>query len=93
MPTTHAIEAANRLAQRLFQRYLDGALAGHPDLAQWARYVEAEDAYYALRGLERNEDAAHDAADWRLSVAVAEYTTLPDVPLADKGDHYAGMRS
>jgi len=34
--------------------------------------------------------AAHEAAEWSESVSVGRYIYLPDVPLADAGDHFAG---
>ena len=34
--------------------------------------------------------AAHDAAEWAASVSVGRYIILPDVPLADAGDHFVG---
>jgi hypothetical protein len=34
------------------------------------------------------EEAAHDAADWKVVGGVGEYP--PDVPLADPGDHFVG---
>lgn len=87
---------ANRRAQMRFKVYIDRMTAGEDATEDWLRYVEAEDTYSELRGRPRDEadeDAAHDAADWRLSSMTGEYTTLPDVPLADRGDHFAGMPS
>lgn len=92
-----AIRKADRRAQARFRVYLDKVLAGEDAAAEWGRYIEAEDVYCALKGTprsERNEDAAHDAADWRLSAMTGTYAMLPDVPLArvrDEGDHFAGM--
>ena len=46
------------------------------------------DAALRRRG---QEQAAHDAADPGLQGGYGSYEDLPDVPLADPGDHFAGI--
>lgn len=46
-----------------------------------AERVRVERAYREMR-------AAHEAAEWRESLRLGRYI---DLPLADAGDHYAGM--
>ena len=79
-------QQANDRAQAAFRRLVRHRIA----TGEWDRHLLAE-YNLAEQELDRIDSAAYDAAEaaaWSLSVITGEYV---DVPLADPGDHFAGM--
>ena len=96
----HAPARLVRKADRRAARRLRAVLVEHTyndyDHPLTRRYLEAEALLSRLRG-ESQERWVWEAAEERAWTMGGAYYVLafelPDVPLADKGDHFAGMTS
>lgn len=88
-------ERANQQAQQAIRAAHDYRIKnGHLSRELDAAYEAAERMVEAVEEYERLLELAHDATeDAEFLPFVPGPFYLPDVPLADAGDHYAGMAS
>jgi len=90
------IRKADRRAARRLRVVLMAHTYNDPEDPRTRLYHEAERLLDRLQGDEPIRLAWDAAADRAVSMAGAYYDIsfqLPDVPLADPGDHFAGMTS
>jgi hypothetical protein len=91
---SHLRDTVNAASQDALRRMDDYRIAHHGKRSPIldAAYEASERAMDAVEEFERLEALAHDGAEdaWEATLTTGEYQAAP---LADRGNHFAGMRS